>query len=164
MIKKKFETDFIVSKALFGVAEPKQNKILLLLLLSSWVALTPYGAHFFRAKNAHFCDWFEEFSQTGLFRVAQYEFGSQIWKLKMADILWRTRNLKKLFDSDKNWYLGFVKVPGYKSTLKTSEIQYGGSRGKNYFIGMKMSSRGFSRSLIMNRHSKFENSIWRNKM
>ena len=43
LIKKKFEPNFIIFKALFGVAETKQNKILLLLLLKKF--LGPLRGH-----------------------------------------------------------------------------------------------------------------------
>ena len=59
----------------------------------------------------------------------------------------------------------FFGVYGYESTLKIRKfnmtIQYGGPRCENYLIEMKISTRGFLKSLITNRNLKFEDSIWR---
>ena len=47
--KKKFETNFIMSKALFGVAQPERNKKYLLLLLTA--VLGPVNHFFYKISS-----------------------------------------------------------------------------------------------------------------
>ena len=87
--------------------------------------------------------------------------------------------LKNLLDRDENCYWGVFEVSDYESTLKIRKFNMTDqnvtitcieavSTLDDYFIEMKISNRGFSKSLITNRHSKLNFNlaelIWRTKM
>ena len=145
-------------------------------VLTPWAALTLYGAHFFRAKSAH---WhyrthidslrlarrsLVKIGTKGVFRITEYEFWVQISKFKMADILWWTGNLKKLLYSDENWYSKVFEVSDYKSTLKIRKFSMPDQNVKICLIRMKIITRGFSKSLIVNLYFKFRNSKWQTEI
>ena len=118
--------------------------------LSPRVAFTPYGAHYFRAKNAHWChrahidsfpigsknfrkNWYQR-----VFRVAEYKF-------------WDFRSLRLRIDTQNS------KIQDGVSNMADQDV-------KIYFIEMKIITRWFSRSLITYIYSEFFNPIWRTKV
>ena len=70
----------------------------------------------------------------------------------MEDILWWTRNLKKLLHPDDNWYSGVFEVSDCESLLEIWKFQMAERR-------MEIITQRFSKSLITNLHPKFRNLI-----
>ena len=104
----------------------------------------PYYVHFFRVKSARWrhrahIDSFaissKNFRKIGIFRIAEYDFGFQILKLKMTVRRWRTRNLKIQLIRMKIGSSGFLRslITNRYSKFQNSKwrIQYGGPIRKN---------------------------------
>ena len=58
------------------------------------------------------------------------------------------------------WVLGGFRGLLLQIDTQNSKIQYGGPKCKNSLDGMKIITRGFSKSLIVNLYLKFRNSKW----
>ena len=68
----------------------------------------------------------------------------------MTDILWRTRNLNNYLNRMKIDIRGVFEASDYKLTLKIRIFNMADQNVKIYLIGMKIITRGVSKSLIAN--------------